>query len=79
MANKKNSKASSNQENGSIGGNMTKKAVSRAKKSTNTKALKQEVAEELGITPGKGATAQENGRIGGTMTKKLYNKGKKSN
>lgn len=84
MANKKNSQAStartsSSQENGSIGGNMTKEAVARAKKTTNTEALKQEVAEELGITPGKNATAQENGRIGGEMTKKLYNKGKKSN
>ncbi len=83
MANKNSkasaAKSSSNQENGSIGGNMTKAAVARAKKTTNTEALKQEVAQELGITPGKNATAQENGRIGGEMTKKLYNKGKKSN
>lgn len=78
MANKKNSMTSS-QENGSIGGNMTKKAVERAKQSTDTEALKQEVAAELGITPGKNATAEENGRIGGEMTKKLYNKGSKSN
>ncbi|HIT43703.1 TPA: small, acid-soluble spore protein, alpha/beta type [Candidatus Avacholeplasma faecigallinarum] len=81
MTNKKNSQAKSysSQENGSIGGNITKQAVERAKKTTDTAALKQEVAEELGITPGKNATAQENGRIGGEMTKKLYNKGKKSN
>lgn len=86
MANKKNnSQTSSNamnkssntsQENGSIGGNITKEAVERAKKTTDTEALKQEVAKELGITPGKNATAEENGRIGGEMTKKLFNKGK---
>ncbi|MGM9969723.1 MAG: small, acid-soluble spore protein, alpha/beta type [Anaeroplasma sp.] len=77
MANKKNSNSSmTSQENGSIGGNMTKKAVEKAKKSTDTQALKEEVANELGITPGKNATAEENGRIGGEMTKKLYNKGK---
>ncbi|MDE7263992.1 MAG: alpha/beta-type small acid-soluble spore protein [Anaeroplasmataceae bacterium] len=58
---------------------MTKQAVSRAKQSTNTAALKQEVASELGIQPGKNATAAENGRVGGEMTKKLYQKGKKSN
>lgn len=77
--NKKNSQASqssmSSQENGSIGGNITKQAVERAKKTTDTEALKQEVAAELGITPGKNATAAENGRIGGEMTKKLYQKG----
>lgn len=84
MPNKKNSqtsmaKSNSSQENGSIGGNITKQAVERAKKTTDTEALKQEVAQELGITPGKNATAEENGRIGGEMTKKLYNKGKNSN
>lgn len=83
MANKKNSQASvsksnSSQENGSIGGNITKQAVERAKQTTDTEALKQEVAAELGITPGKNATAEENGRIGGEMTKKLFNKGKQS-
>ena len=87
MANKKNSKSSnmntntnsnSAQENGSIGGNITKQAVERAKKTTDTEALKQEVANELGITPGPNATAQENGRIGGEMTKKLFEKGKNS-
>lgn len=80
MANKKNSNVSSSksQENGSIGGNMTKKAVEKAKKTTDTEALKQEVANELGIKPGKNATAEENGRIGGEMTKKLYEKGSKS-
>lgn len=83
MATKKNNNTSSmntnsrmnSQENGSIGGNMTKQAVERAKKTTDTEALKQEVANELGITPGPNATAQENGRIGGEMTKKLYEKG----
>ncbi|MBQ3253000.1 MAG: small, acid-soluble spore protein, alpha/beta type [Acholeplasmatales bacterium] len=81
MANNKNSNTAKNssQENGSIGGNMTKKAVENAKKTTDTEALKQEVANELGIKPGKNATAEENGRIGGEMTKKLYNKGKKNN
>lgn len=76
-SNAKNKTSMSSQENGSIGGNMTKEAISRAKKTTNTEALKQEVANELGITPGANATAQENGRIGGEMTKKLYEKGKK--
>lgn len=86
MANKKNNSQSSSasmnrssytsQENGSIGGNITKEAVERAKMTTDTEALKQEVAKELGITPGKNATAEENGRIGGEMTKKLFNKGK---
>ena len=79
--NKKNSRASqtsmSSQENGSIGGNITKQAIERAKKTTDTNALKQEVAAELGITPGKNATAAENGRIGGEMTKKLFQKGSK--
>lgn len=89
MANKKNNSqtnaasmnksSNTSQENGSIGGNMTKQAVERAKKTTDTNALKQEVAKELGITPGKNATAEENGRIGGEMTKKLYNKGKNQN
>ena len=59
MATKKNNNTSSmntnsrmnSQENGSIGGNMTKQAVARAKKTTDTEALKQEVAAELGITP----------------------------
>lgn len=81
---KKNTKSSntaskSSQANGRMGGNMTKQAVSNAKKSTNTAALKQEVASELGVQPGKNATASENGRVGGTMTKKLYQKGKKNN
>lgn len=78
MANKKNTSSKSSQENGRMGGNMTKRAVERAKKSTNTDSLKQEVANELGIQPGKNATASENGRVGGSMTKKLYEKGKKS-
>lgn len=81
MATKKNtnssSKRSSNQENGSIGGSMTKSAVERAKKSTDTKALKQEIASEMGVKTGKNATASENGRVGGEMTRQLYNKGKK--
>ena len=64
------------QENGSIGGNITKRAVERAKQTTDTEALKQEVASELGIQTGKNATAEENGRIGGEMTKKLFEKGK---
>ncbi|MDE5715500.1 MAG: alpha/beta-type small acid-soluble spore protein [Anaeroplasmataceae bacterium] len=76
MSNNKASKSS--QENGRVGGGMTKSAVERAKKSTNTEALKQEVASELGIQPGKNATAAENGRVGGEMTKKLYEKGKNS-
>lgn len=74
-----NKSSNTSQENGSIGGNITKEAVERAKKTTDTEALKQEVAKELGITPGKNATAEENGRIGGEMTKKLFNKGKQSN
>ena len=65
-------------ENGSIGGNITKRAVERAKQTTDTEALKQEVASELGIQPGKNATASENGRVGGEMTKKLYEKGAKN-
>lgn len=69
------SKSNSSQENGTIGGNITKRAVEKAKETTDTEALKQEVAAELGITPGKNATAEENGRIGGEMTKKLFNKG----
>ena len=81
MPNNKNSNTSSSnkkttsnssQENGSIGGNITKEAVERAKMSTDTEALKQEVAEELGITPGKNATPEENGRVGGEMTRKLF-------
>lgn len=84
MANKKNSMSNSStsgasktsQENGSIGGNITKQAVERAKQTVDTEALKQEVASELGIQPGKNATAAENGRIGGEMTKKLFEKGK---
>lgn len=80
MANKKNttSASKSSQENGRVGGSMTKRAVERAKQSTDTAALKQEVASELGIQPGKNATASENGRVGGSMTKKLYEKGKNS-
>ena len=69
------SKSNSSQENGSIGGNITKQAVEKAKQTTDTEALKQEVAKELGITPGKNATAEENGRIGGEMTRKLFEKG----
>ena len=81
---KKNTKSSntaskSSKANGRVGGKMTKQAVSRAKQTTNTQNLKQEVANELGIQPGKNATAAENGRVGGNMTKKLYQKGKKSN
>ena len=68
----------SSQENGRVGGNITKQAVERAKQTTDTEALKQEVASELGIQPGKNATAEENGRIGGEMTKKLFEKGKNS-
>ena len=45
---------------------------------TDTEALKQEVASELGIQPGKNATAEENGRIGGEMTRKLFEKGSSS-
>ena len=67
------------EENGRVGGNITKEAVERAKQMTDTEALKQEVAAELGITPGKNATAEENGRIGGEMTKKLFEKGSKTN
>ena len=69
------SKTNSSQENGSIGGNITKQAVEKAKQTTDTEVLKQEVAKELGITPGKNATAEENGRIGGEMTRKLFEKG----
>lgn len=78
MANRRTS-SNSSKENGRVGGKMTKQAISRAKQTTNTEALKQEVASELGIKPGKNATAAENGKVGGTMTKKLYQKGKKSN
>ena len=77
--NSSNTASKSSKENGRMGGNMTKQAVSRAKQSTNTKTLKEEVASELGIQPGKNATASENGKVGGTMTKKLYQKGKKNN
>ncbi len=81
MASKKssmsaNTASKSSQENGRVGGNITKRAVERAKQSTDTAALKQEVASELGIQPGKNATAAENGRVGGEMTKKLFEKGK---
>ena len=68
----------SSQENGRVGGNITKEAIERAKQTTDTEALKQEVASELGIQPGKNATAEENGRIGGEMTRKLFEKGSKS-
>ena len=67
------------QENGRVGGNITKEAIERAKQMTDTEALKQEVASELGIQPGKNATAEENGRIGGEMTRKLFEKGSKAN
>lgn len=63
------------QENGRVGGNITREAIERAKQTTDTEALKQEVANELGIQPGKNATAEENGRIGGEMTRKLFEKG----
>ena len=66
------------QENGRVGGNITKEAIERAKQTTDTEALKQEVASELGIQPGKNATAEENGWIGGEMTRKLFEKGSKS-
>ncbi len=79
MANKKNTSSKSSQANGRMGGNMTKRAVANAKKTTDTDSLKQEVASELGIQPGKNATASENGKVGGSMTKKLYEKGKKNN
>ena len=67
------------QENGRVGGNITKEAIERAKQMTDTEALKQEVASELGIQPGKNATAEENGRIGGEMTRKLFEKGSQTN
>ena len=67
------------QENGRVGGNITKEAIERAKQMTDTDALKQEVASELGIQPGKNATAEENGRIGGEMTRKLFEKGSQAN
>lgn len=67
----------SSQENGRVGGNITREAIERAKQTTDTEALKQEVASELGIQPGKNATAEENGRIGGEMTRKLFEKGSK--
>lgn len=73
-----NTASNSSYENGRVGGNMTKRAVERAKQTTDTEALKQEVANELGIQVGKNATAAENGRVGGEMTKKLYEKGSKS-
>ena len=81
---KKNTKSSntaskSSKENGRVGGNMTKRAVARARQATSTRAGEEEVASELGIQPGKNATAAENGRVGGEMTKKLYQRGKKSN
>lgn len=76
--NTSNSASKTSKENGRVGGKMTKSAVERAKQSTNTEALKQEVASELGIKPGKNATAAENGKVGGSMTKKLYEKGKSS-
>ena len=69
------SASKSSQENGRVGGNITKDAIERAKQTTDTEALKQEVANELGIQPGKNATAEENGRIGGEMTRKLFEKG----
>ncbi len=78
MANRRTTSSKTSKENGRVGGNMTKQAISRAKQTTNTEALKQEVASELGIKPGKNATAAENGKVGGNMTKKLYQKGKKN-
>ena len=78
MSNNKGASKSS-QENGRVGGNITKDAIERAKQTTDTEALKQEVANELGIQPGKNATAEENGRIGGEMTRKLFEKGSKAN
>ncbi len=79
MANRRMTSSKTSKENGRVGGKMTKQAISRAKQTTNTEALKQEVASELGIKPGKNATAAENGKVGGNMTKKLYQKGKKNN
>ena len=76
--NTSNSASKSSQAKGRVGGSMTKRAVERAKQTTDTEALKQEVASELGIKPGKSATASENGKVGGSMTKKLYKKGKSS-
>ena len=72
---------SSAKQNGSVGGEMTKKSVARGKQNTNTENLKYEVAEELGVNLGPDATAEENGRVGGEMTKKLVERGngKKSN
>lgn len=34
-------------------------------------AMKQEIAQEFGITLGAEATARENGKVGGEMTKRL--------
>lgn len=83
MTSKKNSASGrsaskTSKTNGSVGGNITKSAVDRAKQSTDTQTLKQEVASELGIQPGKNATARENGKVGGSMTKKLFEKGTKN-
>ena len=33
--------------------------------------MKQEIAEEFGVSLGADATARENGRVGGEMTKRL--------
>ena len=78
MYNNNTGASKSSQENGRVGGNITREAIERAKQTTDTEALKQEVANELGIQPGKNATAEENGRIGGEMTRKLFEKGSKS-
>jgi hypothetical protein len=34
-------------------------------------SMKQEIAQELGITLGADTTARDNGRVGGEMTKRL--------
>jgi hypothetical protein len=34
-------------------------------------SMKQEIAQELGITLGANTTARDNGRVGGEMTKRL--------
>lgn len=63
-------------ENGKVGGQMTKKLVSKAKTNSNAQSMKYETAKELGVEIGPDATARENGKVGGSMTKKLVNKAK---
>lgn len=69
---------STNQKNGYIGGNVTKKLVEKGKKGVNTKTMKEEIANELGVNVGTNATPYENGKVGGAMTKKLVKRGKTS-